>query len=210
VRTCRRDTPSGDAPRAHPWTDAPSSAAHRYRDFKASPQLVRTALEDFTPWDGRKAIETFYRLVEWMNEPDGAFESNDCEFTGPHDDAAHPPKSQECSGRLMILFRDLPHNLSHPRVEALERAVHLGLAALDRDFEWGIVGTTIMRTRYVELPGGADGPLGYQLMLSFWAWGDTDDETMGNLDRLLGNLSEALRGIERHESQDRLEPRMRT
>ena len=59
----------------------------------------------------------------------------------------------------------------------------------------GIVGTTIMRTRYVGLPGGTAGPLGYQLMLSFWAWGDTEGETMANLDRVLGHLSEALHAI---------------
>jgi hypothetical protein len=46
-------------------------------------------------------------------------------------------------------------------------------------------------------------------MLSFWAWGDTEVETMANLDRLLRNLSEALRGVERHEPKDALEPRVR-
>jgi hypothetical protein len=195
VKTCQRETPSLEAPRAHPWTDAASSSAHRYVDFKASPQLVRTSLEDFTPWNGSRAVETFYRLVEWVNAPAGAFESNDCEFTGPHADDSHAPKSQECSGRLMILFRDLPANLSRAHMDALERDVHVRLNELDPGFEWGIVGTTVMRTHFLGLPGGAGGPLGYQLMLSFWAWGDTEDETMANLDRLLGNLASALRRV---------------
>jgi hypothetical protein len=195
MKTYRRETPSHDAPRAHPWTDAASSPAHRYRDFKASPQLVRTSLEDYTPWDGHDAIETFYRLVEWVNAPRGAFESNDCEFTGPHEDGAHPPKSQECSGRLMILFRDLQLNLSHPLVAGLEHDLHVRLVGIDPAFEWGIVGTTVVRTRYVGLPGGAPGRLGYQLMLSFWAWGDDEAETMANLDRVLENLSLALHGV---------------
>jgi len=195
VKTCRRETLSRDAPRAHPWTDAASSPAHRYRDFKASPQLVRTTLEDYTPWDGHAAIETFYRLVEWVNAPRGAFESNDCEFTGPHADPAHPPKAQECSGRLMILFRDLQLNLSHPLVKGLEHDLHVRLSGIDPAFEWGIVGTTIVRTRYVGLPGGAGGRLGYQLMLSFWAWGDDEAETMANLYRVLENLSLALQGV---------------
>lgn len=173
-----------------------SSPAHRYHDFKARPQLVRTSLEDFVPWSGTGAVETFYRLVEWINAPDGALESNDCEFTGPHEDrSAHSAKSQECSGRLMILFRDLPLNLSRPRVEELERAVHLRLAEVDPEFEFGIVGTTIVRTRYVSLPRAAEACLGYQLMLSFWAWGDTEAETMAHLDRLFGNLGTALKGI---------------
>jgi len=195
MKTCRRDTPSDDAPRAHPWTDASSSPAHRYRDFKASPQLVRTTLEDFTPWAGHPAIETFYQLVEWVNASRGTLESNDCEFTGPHAEGAHPPKSQECSGRLMILFRDLQLNLSHPLVAGLEHDLHVRLVGIDPAFEWGIVGTTVVRTRYVGLPGGASGRLGYQLMLSFWAWGDDEAETMANLDRVLENLSLALHGV---------------
>ena len=195
MKTCRRETPSHDAPRAHPWTDAVSSPAHRYRDFKASPQLVRTSLEDFTPWDGHEAIETFYRLVEWLNAPRGGFESNDCEFTGPHEDAARPPKSRECSGRLMILFRDLRLNLSHSLVKGLEHDLHVRLSGIDPAFEWGIVGTTIVRTRYLGLSGRGHGRLGYQLMLSFWAWGDDEAETMANLDRVLENLSLALHEV---------------
>jgi hypothetical protein len=33
-------------------------------------------------------------------------------------------------------------------------------------------------------------------MLSFWAWGDTDEEVMGNLDRTFQNIWEALRAVE--------------
>ena len=33
------------------------------------------------------------------------------------------------------------------------------------------------------------------LMLSFWAWGDDEAETMANLDRVLENLSLALHGV---------------
>jgi len=29
-------------------------------------------------------------------------------------------------------------------------------------------------------------------MLSFWAWGDSEPEVMGNLDRVLKNLAQAL------------------
>jgi len=32
-------------------------------------------------------------------------------------------------------------------------------------------------------------------MLSFWAWGDDEAETMANLDRVLENLSLALHGV---------------
>lgn len=197
LRTYRREISGLDAPRAHPWTDAASCSGGRYLDLRASPRLVRTSLEDFTPWSGSAAVETFYRLLEWINAPDGVFESNDCEFTGPHaDPEAAFLERLECSGRLMILFRDLPLNLSLPRVQRLEGSLLRALSSLDPEFERGAVGTTIMRTEYLGLPAVGRGRLGYQLMLSFWAWGDTEEETMANLDRLLRGLSRVL-----HEAQ---------
>jgi hypothetical protein len=196
VKTCTREATGFDAPRSHPWTDAVADAASRYYDFKAEPHLVRTSLEDFTPWNGHAGVESFYRLVERLNAPGGRFESNDCEFTGPRDnpDAAFE-KPLECSGRLMILFRDLSLNLSRSRVEQLENDLQRRLAEHDPDFAWGMVGTTIMRTRYLGLTGPEETRLGYQLMLSFWAWGDTVTETMVHLDRVVGNLSAALREV---------------
>jgi hypothetical protein len=194
MKTYKRARSALDPARAHPWTDAASNPESRYYDLKAEPWLVRTSLEDFTPWDGVEAVGTFYRLLEWLNAPGGALESNDCEFTGPHDNpTARVGKAQECSGRLMILYRDLPLNLSLPRVEWLEDAALRHLARIDPEFECGAVGTTIMNVQYVELPVTDEDQLGYQLMLSFWAWGDTEAETMVNLARLFENLSGALR-----------------
>jgi len=193
VKTYTREAAGFDAPRSHPWTDAVGNSGSRYYDFKASPQLVRTSLEDFTPWSGFAAVESFYRLLEWINAPGGAFESNDCEFTGPRQNPDPVfEKSLECSGRLMILYRELSLNLSRARVERLEDTLQRRLAELDSEFEWGVVGTTIMRTRYVDLPGPEQGQLGYQLMLSFWAWGETVDETMLHFDRVVGILARAL------------------
>jgi len=195
MKTYRREATGPETRRAHPWTDATSSPGSRYYDLKATPHLVRTALEDFTPWSGNEAVGAFYRLLEWLNAPNGAFESNDCEFTGPHDNPSpQSQKAQECSGRLMILFRNLRQNLSYRCIESLEDAVHRQLAGMDLEFEWGAVGTTITRTQYVGLPVPDGEQMGYQLMLSFWTWGDTEEETMGHLDRLFGNLSQALRG----------------
>jgi len=96
-----------------------------------------------------------------------------------------------------VLYRSLPLNLSRHRVEMLERAVHGALAGIDAGFQWGVVATSVMRTRYITLPVTEKEQAGYQLMLSFWAWGDNEAETMANLDRVLKNLREALLKISR-------------
>ena len=92
----------------------------------------------------------------------------------------------------MILFRELEQNLSRPRIEELTYGIHVYLAEHDQEFEWGMVGTTVVPVRYIDLPGEEEQKLGYQLMLSFWAWGDSEPEVMDNLDRVLKNLTQAL------------------
>ncbi len=180
--------------RAHPWADAEGNASHRYYDLKANPELIRSALEDFVPWSRFRAVETFYSLLAWLNGPDALLESNDCAFEGP--EAADSPatgRSLECSGRLMVLYRELPLNLSLVRVQGLKNALHGSCEEFDRDFDSGAIGSTIVWSQYVTLPLPEARQRGYQLMLSFWAWGDTEGETMANLDRLFQNLSGALR-----------------
>ena len=83
-------------------------------------------------------------------------------------------------------------NPSLRRVEGFRDAIHENLAALDGEFEWGLVGTTIAPVRYIDLPHTHDEQLGYQLMLSFWAWGDSEAEVMDNLDRVVSNIGHAM------------------
>ena len=191
MRTCEYDGEESE-PRAHPWTDAVGSSECRYYDLKAAPGLIRTALEDFVPFGHFAAVAEFYALLERLNAPASTLESNDCAFAGPHASELAPPgKRLQCEGRLMILFRDLGLNLSRPRVEALANGLHMRLAELDRELEWGMIGTTIYPTRYVTLPVARQ--LGHQLMLSFWAWGDSEAELMGHLERVVRNLAQAIR-----------------
>lgn len=183
-------------PRSHPWTDAKASSDFRYYDLKAAPALVRTCLEDFVPWSHYAAIEEVYALLEWLNAAASTLESNDCAFIGPHEnEVAAIPKSLQCSGRIMVLYRALAQNLSRERIESLKDALHHRLAPLDPDFAWGMIGTTIVPVRYVTLPAPDDGQLGCQLMISFWAWGSSEAELMTNLGRVVKNLSEGLRAL---------------
>jgi len=192
VKTCEYDgTPFTD-PRSHPWTDVAGHAGHRYYDFRAEPARIRTSLEDFVPWARYPAIDAVYTLLEWVNGATSTLESNDCAFTGPHaNETATFAKNRQCSGRIMVLHRVLAENLSRARVKKLKNVLHQRLGAIDCDFEWGVIGTTIIPVRYVSLPEGAQ--LGTQLMISFWAWGNTDAELMTNLGRVVRNLFHGLR-----------------
>ena len=202
MKTCEYSGEALAAVRSHPWTDAVSSAAFRYLDLRASPSLIRTSLEDFVAWSGEPAIEVFYLLLEWLNGATSTLESNDCAFTGPHrSERVEVGKAFECSGRVMVLFRDLARNLAPPELAALTRSLHRALAPADPDFEDGVIGTTLVPVRYLRLPVPEDAQLGAQLMLSFWAWGDTSAACMRNVGRALENLSRALRDVDGNSHQ---------
>ena len=192
MKTCEYDgTPFSD-PRSHPWTDVAGNADYRYYDFKTEPARIRTSLEDFVPWARYPAIDAVYTLLEWLNGATSTLESNDCAFTGPHaNEISTFAKARQCSGRIMVLHRALAQNLSRARVKKLKDVLHRQLGAIDGDFEWGMIGTTVIPVRYVALP--EDAQLGTQLMISFWAWGNTDAELMSKLDRVVRNLSAGLR-----------------
>ena len=191
MKTCEYDGAPFTEPRSHPWTDARACADYRYYDLKAEPSRIRTSLEDFVPWAHYPAINALYALLEWLNAEASVLESNDCAFTGPQaNDIPAFAKPLQCSGRIMVLYRALAENLARERIESLKDGLHHRLGALDPELAWGMIGTTIVPVRYLALPG--DAQRGHQLMISFWAWGSSEEELMTNLARVVKNLSMAL------------------
>lgn len=194
MKTCEYDGELGGEPRSHPWSDSALDSGARYHDLSAQPKLIRTALEDFTPFARYPAIEEFYSLLERLNHPKSALESSDCAFSGPQPNESRQMKAAlECSGRLMILYRALEQNTLEPRLAWLRLALHEELSEHDPKFTAGIIGTTLVPIRYLALPEGSQ--LGQQLMLSFWAFGDSEASLMLGLARLFKNLSRALRHV---------------
>jgi hypothetical protein len=193
MKTCEYAGAPFDHARSHPWTDATGNPNFRYYDLTAAPEHIRNSLEDFQPWARYAAVEDFYLLLESLNRRGSVFESNDCAFSGPEaNDQSAIPKAFQCSGRVMLLFRALERNVLPGSIEQLKNQLHHELAPLDTRFEWGVIGTTLVPTRYLELAARGHNPLGCQLMISFWAWGDSEADTMTNLKRLFKNLSRAL------------------
>jgi hypothetical protein len=188
--------PASLRPRSHPWIDGEFDPAHRYYDFRASPELIRSALEDMQEWNSYAATETFYRLLEWLNGSESVLESNDCAFSGATANTSTlSSKRQQCSGRLMILYRDLAWNTTPARIHWLTNAAAHAFRRTDPAFEWGAIGATILPVRFTTLPGPPELQLGQQVMLSFWAWGDNELEVMTNLDRTFHNVTSVLRGV---------------
>ncbi|MFZ5787078.1 MAG: hypothetical protein ACOY3Y_11610 [Acidobacteriota bacterium] len=199
MRTCEYAGAVFSVPRAHPWVDKAGSPECRYYDLTSSPELIRSSLEDFRPWRHYAAIEDFYLLLAALNQRDSALESNDCAFTGPHpNENPEYRKALQCTGRVMVLFRELRRNTVRDHVERLAYQLHCHLANVDPDFPWGVIGTTTTPVRYLALPETDGQQLGSQLMISFWAWGDTEEETMSNMQRVIENLSHSLRHVSAH------------
>lgn len=196
MKTCEYAGEPFTAPRSHPWVGAASDKSSRYYDLLEAPAHVRSSLEDFLPWSRYAAVEVFYLLLERLNHKKSLLESNDCAFTGPHlSESTATQKALECSGRVMVLFRELTRNTAVGQIETLKNELHLALAKLDPNFRSGVVGTTIVPVRFLALPAADDQQLGVQLMISFWAWGNSEEENMQNLSRLLRNLNNALRKL---------------
>src|SRR3954464_5383259 len=125
MKTYEYAGPPSVEPRSHPWQGSSLDAQARYLDLTAAPELIRTSLEDFHPFRRYPAIEAFYALLERINHPQSQLEWNGCAFPGP------PPigtpgvgASLECSGRLMLLYRNLEQNARAASVAWLKTALH--------------------------------------------------------------------------------------
>lgn len=186
--------------RVHPYLDAEYDERIRYYDFKVNPELIREGLEDFKPWEPQPAIESFYQLLEWISGRDSQLESNDCAFTGPKTNISvnSSKKKMECKGRLMVFFRSLPNNLNADTMKWLLNATGAYIERTDEPtWQDGIVGLSFMKTAYAAL----NRQIGEELVLRFWAFGDTEQEVFDNLNRLFRNLLTALQGVSREISE---------
>ena len=195
-------------PRPHPYGAAPGG--HRYVDFKERPDLIRTVLEDFQPFDRTNAVQKFYAMLEWVNGSNSKIETNDCAFrsAGSHKDP-NSTKNLRAHGRLCILHRDPYFNSDHARAVSLCEKIMENLIVTDPTFtaEDGVVGLTLnpilqlsistaqsVSDKYLECSVNDPG-LGNLTMLSFWVYGKDADEVFSNLERILSNMWSTFRAV---------------
>ena len=182
--------------RSHPWICSLHDASNKYYDFKKNPDLIPQVLEDFKPWSTYRAIQLYYEMLRWLNSESSALESNDCAFKGPEDNIDKLfPRRLRCLGRLMVLYRDLRLNVSNDHIDWLLGRIGSYLEEIDPEFEFGVIGFTFLKVYYRELPVEEEKRSGRLLQLSWWAYGDREEEVMINLERTFSNLFEALKHI---------------
>jgi hypothetical protein len=192
--------------RLHPYAGKQGESG--YVDFKLHPELIRVVLEDFRRFDYRGAIQRFYAMLEWINGSGCKLETNDSAFRPPSE---HQDRNSNLRlsthGRLCVLYRALQFNSSPEHAKWLCNQTMVALSRIDDTFSAneGVVGFTrnpILQTalstgrwittdHFESSPG--DPGLGELTMMSFWAYGTSDDEAFENLSRAFSNVWEACR-----------------
>lgn len=208
--------------RTHPWPDSKHDPADKYYDFKANPALITQVLNNFkgwSDWSQWEGVQLFYRLLEWLNGPNSRFESNGCGFRGPRQNWRKDrwPGELLVDGGLIFLFRKIELNLSEqsaawatrptpvggipPRlapgqnISWLLRRSHEYLQELNPEFIEGRVSIVLFPTLYSELPVEHKDKFGHEVCFQWWAWGDTEQETMARFKEVAATMFECLKRV---------------
>jgi hypothetical protein len=172
--------------RTHPWTFAGYDESCCYADFRQEPDRIESSLEDFREWEEYPATRRFYDLVRWLNGYDSHFETNDTAFRVGPNNAPTQPYQIEASGRLMLFASDLRLTCAPEFSEWLMGCFHHYLRQIEPPLSAAAVG--ISKAPCLFKLANAEG---HELVLYFWAWGDSNDEVMMSLDRVIERLQMA-------------------
>jgi hypothetical protein len=203
--------------RRHPWLHSEDNPDEKYVDFKENPDAIPEVLKRCDEWATYVGVQRWYELIRWLNSSDSRLESNDSRFYGPHenDQKEEWPKELVCTGGVMFFFRNLDLNIS-PQTALWAKAISLGhsmipqpsdnigwlvgassryLQATRPDFRWGCISISLFSTFYSEAQGQEQHKLGHEVAYEYWAWGDTEEETMLNHEIVVTTMFECLRSL---------------
>jgi hypothetical protein len=183
--------------RSHPWTNMVSDKDSIYIDFKKQPKLIRRSLEDLVPFKKWGFVEQFYTLIEWINSPNSLLESNDCVFNPVEVNTdLQYDYAKKCSGRLMILFRDIPENCQPKSTDWLIDNILTAVSTIKPKFKAGAIGLSQSPTCYLALGDKPDtGGMGLQITLTFLAYGKNDRRCYENMQEVLSIAQSALERV---------------
>lgn len=189
-------------PRTHPYDGAEYDRRVKHYDLVNHPELIRTSLEDFKPWETYQAIDWFYQLLEWLNGPTSIFETSDCRLEAPKPNTfTNIPCDLVLCGRLMIFFRDISLNyadiVSDTRYFVNSRVSRLGTGAADylktiyQDIWWNTIQIFFFPTNFLQ-PDNKDAVFGHQVVFQFNCFNNEENGTfeafMFVIDGLIGAL----------------------
>jgi len=177
-------------PRAHPWTTASNDPACRYVDFRSEPDKISTSLEDFMRWEQYPAIEGFYDFLRWVNGSESVLESNDCAFCLEPNDDPNRPFQLQASGRIMLFVTDFRFTCSPQFGEYMTDAFGSYLERNLPKSSPATVGVSQATSFFKEV-----GKRGEQVVLNFWAWGDSEASTFSTLGTLFEHMLDAAKDV---------------
>jgi len=189
--------------RTHPYDGAEYDGRVKHYDFVNHPELIRTSLEDFKPWEKYEAIEWFYQLLEWLNGPTSVFETSDCRLEAPQ--ANQNPKvpcDLVLRGRLMVFFRDITLNyadivsdtnyLVNSRVSRLGTGAASCLKSVHKDIWWNTIQIFFFPTNFPQA-NNQDVILGQQLVFQFTCFNNDEKGTFEAFKFVIHGLMGALK-----------------
>lgn len=203
--------------RSHPWSEALDNPDWKYYDFRKNPDLVRTSLSDFQPWEYHKSVQDFYELLEWINSEDSKFESNDSRFRGPSPNQQRKLANKNLlfHGGMMVLFRDLQLNISNDSrswyLQNVGKATDTGLYQPNKNMQWfgsrsiqlfektnpgfnlACLAVHLFPCFFETARGETADQFGFQPAFEWWAWGDDENEALDSFGVVVNTLSQTLK-----------------
>lgn len=205
--------------RVQPWKSSNHNIRGDYHDFRKNPKLIRTNLEEYLPFSKYAGVGDFYNLLEWLNGPKSAFETNDARLMSHlsrNNQRDLADKDFVSVGVLGFFFRDLLLNLSNEsqfwsrlwethqideegfRISPnplCQNFITRFLKTVERSTGGGwpqIIGIGTAPVHYDLAPVAAAEKYGCQFMLRFWLWGNSEDEIFDGLRTVVSILRIAL------------------
>jgi hypothetical protein len=178
--------------RYHPWTVTVNTEGGRYVDFKTSPELIRTTLEDLPRVAGSEAETAILDFITWANGPASIFETNDFGMRPPKaNESGVSSSALELLSRVTIFFRDLDLNVG-TGLALFATRLETAIKSVDTDFWQACWSWCLWPHLFLSIEADGGDAEGAVIALQVWAWGDDPSELHKNMARAYSNLRAAL------------------
>lgn len=179
--------------RMQPWGIASYDKRGKYYDFKKHPKLIRTVLEDFKSYEKYESVDLFYALIDFLNGPDSAFETNDTRLkvNRQNHDGDRIDKKFVLSNDISVFFRDLKLNLAG---ETGSSYLNWLIEDVIREFDlrptphYGLIKLYLMPTQFTHAPVSQAAQYGHSVIYKIVTWGDCEEEQFENHKLVLQQL----------------------